>query len=188
MAKKLFTERHDHGKPRVVEELDEATRDGLLNLVSARMDEEWFGLSFNDKCADGYAYAGTDFDRLRRAMNGYGVIWPQDVNRRASPTDAQVFDLLEYSYEVLAEAKDPYYHSYMSHSHYSYDRDIGRAKFTRDVNRIFERNRMAFKMQQGEVVRIAPAVLDEALAASTFHTGDSALDNMLEAARERFLN
>jgi len=188
MMKKLFTERHGEGKPRVAEKLDDATREGLLTLVSARIDEEWFGLSFNEKCGDGYAYAGTDLTRLGRTMKGYGIIWPHDVDRSNPPTDWQVFDLLEFSYEFIAEAKDPQYHSYMSHSHYSYDRESGRAKFTNDVNRTFERNGMAFELKGGEVVRLAPAVLQEALAASAFHTGDATLDEMLEATRHKILN
>lgn len=89
---------------------------------------------------------------------------------------------------LAAEAKDPGYHSYMSHSHYSYDRDSGRAKFTQDVNRMFERNGMAFELKDGEVVRLAPAVLHEALAESAFRTGDSALDEMLESSRQKILH
>lgn len=69
--KKLFTERHDGAKPRTAEELDPTTCEALLNLVASRIDEEWFGLSFPDKCPDGYGYAGTDQQKLRRAMNGY---------------------------------------------------------------------------------------------------------------------
>jgi hypothetical protein len=57
-VKKLFTERHGGTKPRVSETLDETARNGLWALISARIDEEWFGLSFPDKCGDGYAYAG----------------------------------------------------------------------------------------------------------------------------------
>ena len=49
--KKLFTERHGEAKPRVAEALDDATRDGLLTLVAARIDEEWFGLTFPNKCS-----------------------------------------------------------------------------------------------------------------------------------------
>jgi len=188
MMKKLFTERHGEGKPRVAETLDDATREGLLALVSARIDEEWFGLSFNEKCNDGYAYAGTDVTRLGRTMKGYGVIWPHDVDRDNPPMDGQIFDLLEFSYEVIAEAKDPSYHSYMSHSHYNYDRESGRLKFTQDVNRMFERNGMALEMKDGEVVRLAPAVLQEALASSTFRTGDPTLDEMLETSRSKMLN
>jgi hypothetical protein len=44
--KKLFTERHGMGKPRIGDTLNlEATR-ALLALVTARIDENWFGLAF----------------------------------------------------------------------------------------------------------------------------------------------
>jgi hypothetical protein len=186
--KKLFTERHGQTKPRISETLDETTRSGLLALVSARIDEEWFGLSFPAKCGDGYAYAGTDFTSLRERMKGYGVLWPRDVDAQNPPDDGQVFDLLEFAYEFIAEAKDPSYHSYMSHSHYSYDADTGREKFAHDVNRICERNGMAFELTRGEVIRIAPAVLHESLAATVFKTGDTVLDELLEVSRQKFLN
>lgn len=47
---------------------------------------------------------------------------------------------------------------------------------------------MAFELKDGEVTRMAPAVLHESLSEATFHTGDSQLDELLEAARHRFLN
>ena len=49
--------------------LDEITRNALLTLLRARMDEEWFGLSFPQKCDDGHAYADTDFTKLRATMD-----------------------------------------------------------------------------------------------------------------------
>ena len=188
MMKKLFTDRHGEGKARVAESLDDTTREGLLTLVSARIDEEWFGLSFHNKCGDGYAYAGTDLTRLGRTMKGYGIIWPYEVDRDNPPTDGQVFDLLEFSHEFIAEAKDPHYHSYMGHSHYSYDQETGRARFTQDVNWMFERNGMAFELKDGEIIRLASAVLHEDLAVSVFRTGDHTLDKLLENARQKFLN
>lgn len=186
--RKLFTERHGQAKPRTSEALDETTRSGLLTLVSARIEEEWFGLSFPNKCGDGYAYAGTDFDRLRDTMKGYSVLWPADVDRDHCPDDGAVFDLVEFAYEFIAEAKDPSYHSYMGHTHYGYDRETGRKRFAHDVNRLFERNGMAFELTHGEVTRLAPAALDEALAEAVFNTGDAALDELLESARHKFLN
>jgi hypothetical protein len=173
MMKKLFTERHGEGKARVADILDDATREGLLTLVSARIDEEWFGLSFNEKCSDGYAYAGTDLTRLGRTMTGYGIIWPHDVDRDNPPNDGQIFDLLEFSYEFIAEAKDPHYHSYMSHSHYSYDREAGRAKFTQDVNRMYERNGIASSSEtarsSGSPRRFFRKLSPEPLSARAIH-------------------
>lgn len=43
-------------------------------------------------------------------------------------------------------------------------------------------------MKQGEVTRIAPTGLQEALATTVFKTGDKTLDQLLETAREKLLN
>ncbi len=122
-------------------------------------------------------------------MEGYSLVWPHIALRAESPpADGDVFDLIEFAYEFIAEAQDPSFHSFMGHSHYSYDREAGRARFTEDVNRIFERNGIAFELQSGEVIRLGPTVLHESLAQTVFKTGDSILDELLEASRRKFLN
>lgn len=187
--KKLFTERQGIIKPRVAEKLDDTTRSALLTLVRARMDEEWFGLAFPYKCGDGYAYAGTDLDKLENTIAGYGLLSPrQQIDPDAPPADSAIFDLIEFSYEHVAEALDPQYHRYMSHSHYTYDQESGRQKFASDVNRIFERNGMGFELLDGEVSRLAPAVIDQSLLETLFQTGDATLNTLLETARQKFLN
>lgn len=187
--KRLFSERHGSMKPRISHELDDPCRAALLGLVEARIDEEWFGFSFPFNCQDGRGNAGTDTEKLKRMLIGYGVIWPADwTHSMLVPTDEQVFDLLEFSYEKIAEpqAKGP--HSYFAHSHYSYSQQEGRVKFAEEVNRLFERNGMAFELMLGEVTRLAPTGLQEALAQAVFKTGDKELDELLEDARRRFLN
>ena len=97
--KKLFTERHGATKPRVADTLDATTRDAVLALIRARIDEEWFGLRFPEKCRDGHAHAGTDFSKLRATMDGYGLVWPREpFEHDGLPTDGQVFDLVEFTY------------------------------------------------------------------------------------------
>lgn len=189
MMKKLFTERYGATKPRVEEVLDNAARDGLLNLIRARMDEEWFGLAFPNKCRDGYAYAGTDFAKLQATMNGYGLLWPrQQIDADDVPPDGQIFDVVEFAYEHVAEAKNPEFHSYWNHSHYAYDQERGQEKFAADVNRIFERNGQAFELTHGEISRVAPALLDNSLVQTLFRTGDVTLDELLETARQKFMH
>lgn len=123
-------------------------------------------------------------------MDGYGLWWPkQEIDPDSPPpADGQIFDVIEFTYESVAEAMDPSFHHYLSHSHYTYDQKTGRDKFARDVNRIFERNGVAFALVEGEVTRLAPAVIDDALAQTIFRTRDADLDAMLEAARQKFLN
>ena len=194
--KKLFTERHGGAAPRVREELDEVTRNGLVTLVRGRIDEEWFGDAFPSMCPDGRGNAGTDKAKLETMMKAYNVIWPADQNdycrtgenQPQVPSDGQVFNLIEFSYEHVSEPTARDYHSYFGHSHYSYSQESGRRKLEAEVNRLFERNGMAFHLEHGEVSRIAPAVLQEALAETTFRTGDEILDELLETARTKFLN
>jgi hypothetical protein len=122
-------------------------------------------------------------------MQGYNLVWPGgQMSVINPPSDAELYDLIEFAYEHIAEPKDPQYHSYMSHTHYTYDQKTGREKFTADVNRIFERNGIAYNLEHGEVERIAPAVLRETLTGAVFNTGDAVLDDLLETARNKFLN
>lgn len=198
--KKLYTERQGQAKPRTAEVLDDATRNGLLTLLNARLDEEWFGLAFRSGCNDGYAYAGTNYAKMKGIMAGYGLPWINDIkptppsaygsaNDVPALTDGQVFDLLEFCYEFVAKPEELSFHSYGGHHHYKYDPPAGRAQFAEDVNRIFERNGMAFELTlDGEVHRRAPTTLHESLGAAVFATGDALLDALLESARTKFLN
>ena len=44
-------------------------------------------------------------------MKGYGLLWPHDADRGNPPDNGRIFDLVEFTYEFVAEAKDPSYHS-----------------------------------------------------------------------------
>jgi hypothetical protein len=189
MMKKLFTERRDGVKPRVQEALDGVSRNGLLSLIDSRIKAEWFGNAFPFACQDGQGNAGCDTNKLQTMMATYGVIWPDERSDGfQAPTDGQMFDLIEFSYESIAEPDAGYFHSFWSHYHYSYNVETGRDKFQQEVNRIFERNGIAYNLEGGEVIRIAPTFLQESLSEAFFKTGDVLLDDMLEVARHKFLN
>ena len=111
--------------------------------------------------------------------------WPRAGH---NPADGEVFDLIEFSYEHIAEPCAGSNHSYLGHTHYSYNQAAGRTKFEEEVNRTFERNGMAFELQQGQVTRMGPTGLQEALAETVFHTEDNTLDELLEDARRKLLN
>ncbi len=187
MAKRLFTERHGQGKPRTAELLDGASKTGLVAMVAALVDQDWFGKSYPSRCPDGTANAGCDRHSLQASMAGYGLVWPRpsDVEELA---DGQVFDLLEFSYEMLALPIEKDFHGYYRHHHFDYDQPRGRVRFAEEVNRIFERNGIAFELKDGEVVRLMPSPIAEPLATAIFDTGDPTLDEMLEGARLKFLN
>lgn len=190
IMKKLFTERQGMVQPRVNEALNRDAAIGLLSLVTARIDENWFGDAFPAECQDGGHNSGCDPSKLKNALAAYNVIWPKDWpnSEEDLPDDPHIFDLIEFAYEHVALPKAYGFHSYWMHDHFNYDQTAGRARLTEDVNRIFERQGLAFELVEGEVTRIAPTGLQEALATSIFKTGDADLDRLLETAREKFLN
>jgi hypothetical protein len=190
--KRLFTERHGAAKPRTAEVLDGRTREAIWTFLISRVEEDWFGYAFPSQCGDGYIYAGTSLQRLGEALDRYELPFPKRSDIRETvpvpENDGLLYDLIEFSYEHIAEPGEPSFHSYMSHNHYSYSQEAGRQRFTADINRIFERNGIAFNLEHGEVVRLAPAVLHESLGAAVFQTGDGLLNELLETSRQKFLN
>lgn len=97
------------------------------------------------------------------------------VNSGLGPTLRKLSELLPY-------------HSYFSHSHHDYDQEAGRKDLAEEVNRLFERNGIAFQLHDGQVERLVPSVLQEILVPTGFNTGDQALNELLSTAREKFLD
>jgi hypothetical protein len=103
-------------------------------------------------------------------------------------SDAQIFDLLEFSFEHVAKPVPRDFHSYFSHQHYDYDQPAGRHELALEVNRLFEHNGLAYELRDGQVERLAPTVLQQVLTHQSFATGDATLDQLLSSARDKFLN
>jgi len=71
----------------------------------------------------------------------------------------------------------------------TFDVTIGQNKFKDNINRIFRRNGIAYELSDdGQIIRLGPEVLREALTTATYNTGDTDLDNLLNAARNKFLS
>ena len=133
--------------------------------------------------------------RARRLRCGVALDWPKKEESDVFgeyvenfPEQSQIFDLIEFLYEHAALPNAFSYHGFFRHDHFDYDQDAGRAKFTTDINRLFGRRGLAFELVDGEINRIAPTGLQEALGSTVFRSGDAQLDGLLETAREKFLN
>lgn len=191
MPRPLFTERNRLAAPRVKEELDVQLTQGLLTVVRAKMDEDLFADSYPLYCEESPHHPiTTNFAKLKDGLSAYNLIYPNDYYHRTTdwPTDPQLFDLVEFLYEHAGLPEKGRYHQYYDHYHLSFDKELGREKFPADVNSFFERNGLAFELKEGEVTRLAPMGLQEALAETVFKTGDPELDKLLESARTKFLN
>jgi hypothetical protein len=147
-----------------------------------------FGLEYPEQCTDGRGPTGTDTHALRDALAVHRLFNFVDGGGDL-PSTFETLDLIEFAHEKIAEPRQRDYHSFFGHYHLGFAQVEGRAAFREEMNRIFERNGIAFQlMENGEIQRIAPEGLRESLGQAVFHTGDDVLDRLLERARSRFLS
>jgi hypothetical protein len=100
-----------------------------------------------------------------------------------------MLDLLEFCAKAVGEPILGSYHSYHGHHHMAWDRAAGLTSFIADVNLLFQRNGIAFKLDaNGHAQRILPQPVGQALGSQMFATGEAELDRFMEYARSRFLS
>jgi hypothetical protein len=140
-----FSEREFGAKPRVSETLSSNTREGLLALIRAKFENGSLGLAYPDFCPDGNAVIGTSLSKVEDALKAFCLYSPLTYGQQP-PSDADLFDLIEFVCEKIAKPHDYAHHSFFRHDHLSFDQEAGRAEFREEINKIFARNGLAFDL------------------------------------------
>jgi hypothetical protein len=183
-----FSDRHVGPPPRVSTEIPEAIGTGIAGLIRNRAHDGSFGLEYPEQCPDGRGPTGTDTNALREAMVAHRIYDPFGPCI-PGPQATELLDLIEFAYEKIAEPHRAGHHNFFDHYHLVFDQGEGRERLRTEINRIFERNGIAFDLRDsGRIERLAPEGLREALSQAMFNTGDDALNELLERARTRFLS
>lgn len=188
MSTSYFTDREYGARPAISETIDERVWGALHALVDMRVGNGAFGYRFTEQCRDGKGPCGCDqqaFGQFLQAEVPW-IEWP--LRSDELPETPVVLDLLEFCAKAVGEPILGSYHSYYGHYHLTWDRAAGLASFVADVNLLFQRNGIAFKLDDdGRAQRILPQPVAQALGWNMFNTGDKELDRLLEYARSRFL-
>jgi len=197
MTSEYFSDQERGAVPRVNEEFTLDAWGGVAAAIQRRIDDGTLGFGFPNFCDDGRGICGTNVSAFDHAVNAEisGVFqWNSDFrlysfDYKHTPQTLAILDLLQFVFRYVGKPEVRDHHDYFGHDHLVYDRKEGQAEFQQDVNRILARNGLAFELTgEGQIIRLAPSVLGEALSSSLFATGDSELDAMLETARKKFLN
>jgi hypothetical protein len=183
-----FTEREFGESPRTVQEMTSSVWRGITVAVKTRITNGYFGLAYPEQCPDAEGVTGTDASLMRDAVTSlFPIEWP--LNSEIAPDGFIAFDLVEFCYERVAKASPSSFHRFFGHHHLVFDEEVGRVEFRNEINQILSRNGSAFALDEsGIIVRLAPIVLRDPLAAIVFNTGDTTLDELLETARHKFLS
>jgi len=158
-------------------------------LVDSYVSNGGFGIDFPEQCPDGRGPTGADSRAFSLALRAEipDLEWPLRPDKL--PPTLAVLDLLEFCYRHVAEPIPGSYHSFFDHHHLGFEREQGRRDFRERAERILARNQIAYELRfDGTIGRLAEPVLQEALTAHVFATGDAKLDVLLESARTKFLD
>ncbi len=181
----LFSDREQGPRPTTSEKISLSCWKGILSIIQVALSNDSFAQSFPDICPDGTSICATSEFDFRAALEGH-VLPPL---REDLPPAYDVLDLLEFCHEKISKVTHQLAHSYYGHCHLGFDRAEGQREFRTAINRILERNGSVYKLNEnGQIERLAPPVLHEALIVATFKTSDEALNDLLNVARRKFLN
>ena len=189
-----FTDREYGECHRVIDGIDQRLWAGLHSLIETRIGNHSFGYRFPEQCPDGYGACGCDSQSFGRVLGAEipFVEWP--ISHSEPPDTPVILDLLEFCASAVGEPIEESFHSFFRHNHLSWDRESGLVKFVEDVNLLFARNGIAYELTaEGEVRRILPQPLADALSLTQFATGDGETDrstacSKMPAARSRSLD
>jgi len=187
-----FSEREKGDRPREFDTIGEAEWGGIQALLRARIADGSFGASFPESCPDGAGPIGADEASLWQAIRAEVPNFqerPWYGTSEEPPLTLDILDLVEFIWRYIGKPVRRSYHDYFEHYHLNFDVDAGRVEFREAVNRIFRRNGLVYELKEdGQIERIAPPVLREALMSTEFRTGDAEFDRMLGTARRKFLD
>lgn len=197
-----FSDQINGSPARNVDEIPHNVWGGIVATINSHISSGSFGKHFPLCCPDGPAIIAADENVFRLALISevpgieYPFVtekrkddWWANPNEPFTPNYLSILDLIQFCHEHIAMPIQGGHHSHFNHYHLSFDEDAGKQEFRNKINRIFSRNGVSYELQSnGNIIRLAPAVLSEALHSAHFKTQDSVLNRMLEESRTKFLS
>ena len=195
-----FSDRESGSKPMVEETIGRVVWQAILSLIETRVNDGSLAYGFPSHCPDGNAIDGTNEDAMWNAIRAeIGDIADEEEERwrdffylkrsaDSEPTTPAILDLVEFVARSIAQPTQVSWHDFHSHHHLDLDREEGLLRFVEDINRLFSRNGLAYKLTDEAVIqRTVPKPLAERLKRTEFRTGDQELDDLLDTAIQRYL-
>jgi hypothetical protein len=182
-----FSDQQRGPRPRTKETIESPVWGGIYAIVSALLSNGSFGYSFPENCPDGYGVVGHDSRALELMLKAQHPGMPYPLPLEDTPDTLAILDFLEFVAASVAKPIEGNFHSFFRHHHLRFDRDAGLREFVDAINSIFARNGVAYELTEGgKVERILSPELQHLFASTSFHSGDSETDRLLEEARGQF--
>lgn len=113
----------------------------------------------------------------------------ENFDESYTPETHTIIDLIQFCYHCVAEPSKKDYHAYFSHHHLEFNIDNGKKKFLEKINQIFSRNGIVYELNEnGDIIRIVNPIIENLFINTIFNTNDPTLNDMLEDAKNKYLN
>ena len=196
---KYFSDDENGPVPRDKGDISEIAWWGILAEIRRCASSGAFGLRYPDMCPDGNYVVGTDYGTFEAAMLGEIPRLAQDPSEASTieslntsggvPSSYDILDLVQFCWRNIAKPEKMGSHSFFHHNHLAFDEEVGKEEFRGVIERIFQRNGIAFELlEDGSIRRTVPHALHELTAGTDFATGDGELDRLLATAQQKFLD
>lgn len=184
-----FSDQERGPRPRTGSEIPDQVWRGILAAIRRRVENASFGHKYPKNCPDGAGPCGCDEELFWAGLVGDVPGIDQAIRSRDAPDTLAALDAIQFCHGAVARPVRKNSHSYYQHHHLDFDPETGRREFREEINRLLERNGLVFElMPDGRIERRPPEPVGEWLRRSTFATGESVLDQLLEDARAKYLD
>ena len=200
-----FSETETPESPRETEEIGATVWRGLLSVIRSRVTDGAFGAKYPEICEDGTFVCGVDmvmFDDAMRAEipelaaysnRSHSGYWQPTLDSLGAPdilpSTLTILDLIEFCWKNVAKPSVLDHHAFFRHSHLGFDEWPGKGDFRNQVETIFRRNGIAYRLtEEGKIERLVSPVFQSTLVQSKASTGDAELDRLMDTAQRKFLD
>lgn len=168
------------------EDISDQVWRGIISYINTLIDNGAFGESFPERCKDGTAVIGTSrsafFEVCRAEIPRLpeGLEWNND-----KPDTLDLIDFIQFCFKHVSKPYQGYHHGYFAHYHLAFNSQEGQKMFLDQINQIFERNGIVFRLQfDGSIIRTLPPEFNQLLAACD--TGNEVnFDGLLNDAKTK---
>lgn len=202
-----FTDRELGKKPATLNDIDVNVWNGIVAIFDSFVANNSFSKDFPEQCPDRLGICACDttllFDKLKALIPEIEIPIRRKENFKRNYCDWEVetkeivtvidtystLDLIEYCYRHLYDPSPTgNLHEYFNHYHLTFkDTGISKAKFSAEINSLFERNGIAYYLDEhGKINRII-ANEHQQIIKRNFSTKDATLNLLLSEATQFIL-
>jgi len=188
-----FSDKENDPRPRPKETISPQACRAIETKIKNLIAQDAFAKEFPERCPDGSVIAGTDTNALNAAMVGDipSLEWENPgapIFSCDTPEIPLILDSIEYVFRHIAAPIPKDYHEFYKHQHYiEFDSRKAQSKFLEEINLLFARNNIAYKLKNdGKIRRVLPPQLDELIQNTTqTSSGEETLDQMITEACDK---